>query len=43
MTVEGKGPYQIARTFTDEKILRPSAYIALRDGYEIADPDDQYT
>jgi DNA invertase Pin-like site-specific DNA recombinase len=40
MTIDGKGPYQIARTFTDEKILRPSAYIALRDGYEIADPDD---
>jgi DNA invertase Pin-like site-specific DNA recombinase len=43
MTIDGKGPYQIARTFTDEKILRPSAYIALRDGYEIADPDDRYT
>jgi hypothetical protein len=42
MTVDGKGPYQIARTFTDEKILRPSAYIALRDGHEIADPDDRY-
>jgi DNA invertase Pin-like site-specific DNA recombinase len=42
MTIDGKGPYQIARTFTDEKILRPSAYIALRDGYEIADPDDQF-
>jgi DNA invertase Pin-like site-specific DNA recombinase len=43
MTIDGKGPYQIARTFTDEKILRPSAYIALRDGYEIADPDDRFT
>ena len=43
MTIDGKGPYQIARTFTDEKILRPVAYIALRDGYEIADPDDRYT
>jgi DNA invertase Pin-like site-specific DNA recombinase len=32
MTVEGKGPYQIARTLTDEKITRPSAYVALRDG-----------
>ncbi len=42
MTIDGKGPYQIARTFTDERILRPSAYIAIRDGYEIADPDDQY-
>ncbi len=34
MTIDGKGPYQIARTFTDEKILRPAAYIAIRDGYE---------
>ncbi len=42
MTIDGKGSYQIARTFTDEKILRPSAYIALRDGHEIADPDNQY-
>jgi DNA invertase Pin-like site-specific DNA recombinase len=42
MTIDAKGPYQIARTFTDEKILRPSAYIALRDGYEIADPENQY-
>jgi DNA invertase Pin-like site-specific DNA recombinase len=42
MTIDGKGPYQIARTFTDEKILRPSAYIALRDGYDIADPDDRF-
>jgi hypothetical protein len=32
MTIEGKGPYQIARTLTDEKITRPSVYIALRDG-----------
>ena len=42
MTIDGKGPYQIARTFTDEKILRPAAYIALRDGYEIPSPDDKY-
>ncbi|GHU94827.1 recombinase [Clostridia bacterium] len=42
MTIDGKGPYQIARTFTDEKVLRPVAYIALRDGYEIADPDDKF-
>jgi DNA invertase Pin-like site-specific DNA recombinase len=28
MTVDGKGPYQIARTFTDEKIIRPSCHIA---------------
>jgi hypothetical protein len=43
MTIDGKGAYQIARAFTDEKILRPAAYIALRDGYDIADPEDQYT
>ena len=32
MTVEGKGPHQIARTLTSERITRPSVYIALRDG-----------
>jgi len=42
MTIEGKGVYQIARAFTDERIMRPSAYIALRDGYEIADHDNRY-
>jgi hypothetical protein len=42
MTIDGKGSYQIARVFTDEKILRPSAYIALRDGYEIAAPNDKF-
>jgi len=42
MTIGGKGPYQIARTFTDEKILRPSAYIAVRDGYDIPEPEDKY-
>ena len=43
MTIEGKGAYQIARTLTDEKIhLRPTAYIALRDGYEILHPNDKY-
>jgi hypothetical protein len=26
--VEGKGPFQIARTLTDEKITRPSVYVA---------------
>ena len=41
MTIDGKGPFQIARTFTDEKILRPAAYIALRDGYEIPNHDDK--
>ncbi|MCL1883475.1 MAG: recombinase family protein [Defluviitaleaceae bacterium] len=43
MTIDGKGPYQIARTFTDEKILRPSAYIALRDGHEISNLEDKYS
>ena len=42
MTIGGKGPYQIARTLTDEKILRPTAYIALRDGYDVPNPDDRY-
>jgi len=43
MTIEGKGAYQIARTLTDEKVhLRPSAYIALRDGNEVLFPDDKY-
>ena len=32
MTIESKGPCQIARILTDEKITRPSVYIALRDG-----------
>ena len=32
MTIEGNGPYQIARTLTDEKVTRPSVYIAIRDG-----------
>ena len=42
MTIYGKGPYQIAKTFTNEKILRPTAYIALRDGYEIPSPEEKY-
>jgi len=28
MTVDGKGPYQIARTFHNERIIRPSCHIA---------------
>jgi len=32
MTIEGKGAYQIARILTDEKVTRPSVYVALRDG-----------
>jgi hypothetical protein len=32
MTIEGIGPFRIARILTDEKITCPSVYIALRDG-----------
>jgi hypothetical protein len=32
MTIEGKGPFQIAKTLTDEKVTRTSVYIAARDG-----------
>jgi DNA invertase Pin-like site-specific DNA recombinase len=32
MTIEGKGPYQIARILGEEHVKRPSVYIALRDG-----------
>ncbi|MCL2774326.1 MAG: recombinase family protein [Oscillospiraceae bacterium] len=42
MTIDGNGPYQIARMLTDEKILRPTTYFALRDGYDIPHPDDKY-
>ena len=31
-----------ARESLDEKILRPSAYIALRDGYDMPEPDDKH-
>ena len=43
MAIDGKGTYQIARVLTDEKVMRPSAYIALRDGYEMPNPDDKYS
>ena len=43
MAICGKGTYQIARVLTDEKIMRPSAYIALRDGYEMPGPEDKYS
>ena len=33
MTIDGKGPFQIARILTDEKVTRPSHYIAERDGW----------
>jgi hypothetical protein len=32
MTIEGIGPFQIARILTGEKIMCPSVYVALRDG-----------
>ena len=32
MTVDGKGPFQIARQFTDEMIVRPSTHIARMTG-----------
>ena len=45
MTIEGKGAYQIARTLTDEKIIRPQVYIALRDGgkYTPKSANEPYT
>jgi len=42
MTIDGIGTYQIARTLTDEKVMRPSAYIALRDDYEMPAPDNKF-
>jgi hypothetical protein len=41
MTIDGKGPYQIARTLTDERVTRPSHYIAERDGWENAVSDSE--
>ncbi len=32
MTIDGMGPYQIARKFTDEGLIRPSCHIARIDG-----------
>lgn len=45
MTIEGKGSYQIARTLTDEKVMRPSVYVALRDGgnYTPKSANEPYT
>ena len=43
MTIDGIGPYKIARILTDEKIIRPKDYIALRDGREISNSDAKYT
>ncbi|MDR3165098.1 MAG: recombinase family protein [Synergistaceae bacterium] len=41
MTIDGKGPYQIARILTDEKVTRPSHYIAERDGWK--NPPESYS
>jgi len=43
MTINGIGPYKISRVLTDEKIIRPSAYLALRDGYEMPNPENKYS
>jgi hypothetical protein len=42
MTVDGKGPFQIARILTDERVMRPSAHMALRDGRPPSKEDDPY-
>jgi hypothetical protein len=42
MTIDGKGPFQIARILTDERVTRPSTYIALRDGRPPSKADDPY-
>jgi hypothetical protein len=28
ITIDGKGPFQITRILTDERVMRPSSYIA---------------
>jgi DNA invertase Pin-like site-specific DNA recombinase len=45
MTIEGKGAYQIARILTDERVTRPSVYVALRDGgkYTPKSANEPYT
>jgi DNA invertase Pin-like site-specific DNA recombinase len=45
LTIDGKGAFQIARMLTDEKVTRPSVYIALRDGgnYTPKSADEPYT
>ena len=42
LTIDGNGPYKISRILKAENILRPSAYIAIRDGREIPDPEYKY-
>jgi DNA invertase Pin-like site-specific DNA recombinase len=45
MTVGGKGTLQISKALTDEKAVRPSVYIALRDGgtYTLASALEPYS
>jgi hypothetical protein len=45
MSVGGKGPFQIAKILADENVLRPSVYVALRDGgiYTPAGAAEPYT
>jgi DNA invertase Pin-like site-specific DNA recombinase len=45
MTIGGVGIFQIAKTLANEKVLRPSVYIALRDGgtYTPATASEPYT
>jgi len=44
MTIEGKGPYQIARTLQEEKVYSPSYYLAKNDAGQLQhkDFDDPY-
>jgi DNA invertase Pin-like site-specific DNA recombinase len=45
MIIDGKGIYEISKTLTGEKILRPSVYVALRNGgnYTPASAQEPYT
>lgn len=45
LTLEGRGPYQIARVLTDEKVVRPSVHVAQISGdkYTPATASEPYT
>jgi hypothetical protein len=45
MTIDGKGPFQIAKALTNEKVMCPSLYISIRDGgrYTPASAAEPYT
>jgi hypothetical protein len=45
MTIDGKGPFQIAKVLTNEKVMCPSLYISIRDGgrYTPASAAEPYT